>query len=130
MSANDATVILPAPPGATVFPEVEHYIPPTPHVDLDRAVTALNSRKQAWIQVSCAERVTLIEEMLRLVERVAPAWVKSACQAKDLPLTTHQAGEEWLTGPYITARNLRLLARSLRDISRRGVPHLPQRPEL
>ena len=32
----------------------------------------------------------------------------------------HEAAEGWLTGPYLTLRQLRLLGSSLRDIQRRG----------
>ena len=130
MSANHATPTLSAPAGATAFPDIPHPMPPTNHSDLDRAVSVLASQRQAWIDVSSGQRAELIDALLPLVERAAPAWVQAACRAKDLLPDTHQSGEEWLTGPYITARNLRLLARSLRDIHRSGVPRLPGRPEL
>ena len=54
----------------------------------------------------------------------SPGWVAAACRAKQIALDAPVAGEEWLAGPAVTARNIRLLTESLQHIARRGRPPL------
>ncbi len=52
---------------------------------------------------------------------------KGALEAKGIPLHSPESAEEWLAGPLIVLRNLRLLRQSLKEIARYGVPEI--RPE-
>jgi aldehyde dehydrogenase (NAD(P)+) len=52
--------------------------------------------------------------------RTAERVVRAACAAKGLAFDTPPAGEEWISGPYVTARFLRQVARSLRLLERNG----------
>src|SRR5262249_26775839 len=46
----------------------------------------------------------------------------AACRAKGISLDEPVAGEEWVGGPAVTLRNIRLLIRSLGEIAERGTP--------
>jgi acyl-CoA reductase-like NAD-dependent aldehyde dehydrogenase len=59
----------------------------------------------------------------RDIARVAPDWSAAIARMEGLDAT--EASEEVLAGPYVTLRYLRLLAGSLRDIARGGVPRIP-----
>ena len=83
----------------------------------------LGDRRAAWLAVSVADRLALIEELRRDIARVAPAW--SAAVADVEGLRGAAVSEEVLAGPYVTLRYLRLLRSSLRDIARGGVPRIP-----
>ncbi|MBM4364328.1 MAG: aldehyde dehydrogenase family protein, partial [Deltaproteobacteria bacterium] len=70
-------------------------------------------------------KVELLEALAEGTRRAAAEWVAAACRAKGLSLDAPVSGEEWIAGPVVTLRNLRLLIRALRDIERSGKPHLP-----
>ena len=96
--------------------------------ELDDALSVLRRNQLRWARLPAQDRVTLLDQLLRSVQGAAANWVRSGQEAKGLDPNTPQAGEEWLTGPYLVARNVRLLKRSLSDIARDGAPHLPGRP--
>lgn len=111
--------------GSATIPELEEAREATPREAIDEAVETVYSRKDGWVAVSVPGRVALIEELSRATSRVAKRWVSQALAAKGLRPGTHYASEEWLAGPMVLLRNLRLLAQSLRDIERYGRPLLP-----
>ena len=95
---------------------------------LDQAIQELDNRRVDWTGRSLAEKIQLIDETLPRIQQVASDWVAAGTKAKGTDFESPLAGEEWLTGPYITARNLRLIRQSLRDIDQVGTPQLPGRP--
>ena len=94
----------------------------------DQAIQELDNRRVDWTGRSLAEKIQLIDETLPRIQQVASDWVAAGTKAKGTDFESPLAGEEWLTGPYITARNLRLIRQSLRDIDQVGTPQLPGRP--
>jgi hypothetical protein len=56
---------------------------------------------------------------------VAEAWVRDGCALKGIGPDTNLAGEEWLAGPVVTMRNIRLLRETLEA---GGSPALPEEP--
>lgn len=98
--------------------------------DMERALADLQSGKHAWAMSSLEQQAEVIGEVLEIVSDIAKEWVAASAAAKGLSLGSPVEGEEWLTGPYITARNLRLLRRSLLDMHRLGAPRLPGRPKI
>lgn len=92
---------------------------------MEEALAALQSGKDHWANSSAEQKAAVISELLEILPPVAKEWVAATAAAKGLTLGTPVVGEEWLTGPYITARNLRLLRRSLLEIARYGAPRLP-----
>ena len=101
------------------------HIPPTPQAELDRAVEELARQRQSWSTVSPTRRARLIDELIASFSTVAGRWVDACVEAEGIPAANPMAGEEWLAGPYLIFRNLRLLRTSLRDIARHGKPKIP-----
>ena len=56
---------------------------------------------------------------------VAGLWAERCREAEGLPPHSSQAAEEWLAGPYMVLRNLKLLERSLAEIEQHGQPRIP-----
>ena len=96
----------------------------TPRQALDRAVEEVASQRRTFARLSPAEKGALLTSIVPLLTQVAPAWVAAGCQAKGLDVRQPLAGEEWLGGPMVTVRNVRLLAESLRHIAKSGRPPL------
>jgi acyl-CoA reductase-like NAD-dependent aldehyde dehydrogenase len=114
--------------GSAAIPEGEHTIPPTSRAEVDAALKRLQENKGAWIAVDLPGRIALLEELVRTTERAADRWAAAALRAKKLTAGTPQASEEWLGGPMVTVRNLRLLALALRDVRAVGYPRTPGSP--
>jgi len=102
-------------------------MPPSSGQALDLAVEELRAHADEWAALALSERIALIEELQRDVARVAERWAEVSLQAKEIVPHEPSAGEEWITGPYMVLRNLRLLRRSLADIAAHGRPRIPGR---
>jgi hypothetical protein len=113
--------------GSAAIPEVAGIMPPSSHQALDLAVEELRAHAAEWAALPIAERIALAEELGRDIAGVAERWVAVSLQAKGIAPGEPTAGEEWITGPYLVLRNLRLLRRSLADIAARGRPEIPGR---
>ncbi len=111
--------------GSLTKPEGSATIAPTALADIDAALAALVAKKGEWANVPIADRIDLLDGVARNTVRVAEAWVTAACDAKSIPLDANVAGEEWHSGPALTARNARLLKESLTDILENGQPQIP-----
>jgi acyl-CoA reductase-like NAD-dependent aldehyde dehydrogenase len=111
--------------GTPLFPAVAGSIPPSSHEAMDVAVQALQARKDAWVAVTPRERITIIDRLIRDFAALSERWVAACLQAKGLTPSDPAAGEEWLSGPYPTLRNLRQLRQSLSDIQAYGRPRIP-----
>jgi hypothetical protein len=101
-------------------------ITPTAEPDLERAVMTVRENATPFARLPLGRRIELLRATLAGVHRVAPAWVKAACQAKGLSFHSPLAGEEWLAGPVLTLRNIRLLIESLQAVQTAGRPPLGQ----
>ncbi|MCH9647134.1 MAG: aldehyde dehydrogenase family protein [Deltaproteobacteria bacterium] len=99
--------------------------PPSTRSELDAAVEALQSRKATWAITGIVERLILLEEMINGFSEISAQWSAASCAGESLPLGTPQSGEEWVAGPYLILRNLRLLRDSLVDIRDHGQPRIP-----
>ncbi len=93
---------------------------------LDKNVALLNENKDRWLKMPTSAKVKLLDEILHNTLEVAPKIVKKAAELKGLREGTAEMAEEWLAGPMITARNLRLLKKSLEEIAQFGLPRLPE----
>ena len=87
---------------------------------LDEAIARLQGAAPRWARAPVPERIALARSMLRGTIRTAERAVAAACAAKRIPPDAPQAGEEWTSGPYVTARVLRQLAHSLAMLARNG----------
>ncbi|MGH7822864.1 MAG: aldehyde dehydrogenase, partial [Candidatus Binatia bacterium] len=114
--------------GSALIPEAGATMPRTSRAGMDEAVAAVRRQKDAWARLRVGERIPILEELLRSTEAAAPGWVEAALAAKRIPPGTQAEGEEWLAGPMVVLRNLRLLAATLRDVARDGRPRFPGAP--
>jgi aldehyde dehydrogenase (NAD(P)+) len=90
--------------------------------ELDAAVTTVKENAAAWAGLAPLKKAELLEDSMRRLERVAPAWVAEGCRAKGLSVT--ESGEIWMSGPLPTMRVMRLLRESVRAIASHGRPPL------
>ena len=95
--------------------------------ELDAAVTGLRDRAAAWLELPLDRKIRLAESAVEGSRRVAQRQVAAALAAKGLPADSPLAGEDWLAGPYIQVRTLRLLIQTLKRIERRGAVDVPSR---
>lgn len=103
--------------------------PPTSTPDMDEALTTLSRAKERWAQRAIPERLRLLEDLRDSFADVADRWV-AACRIAEGTARDATSGEEWLAGPYLILRNLRLLERSLKDLRTYGRPRIPGRVQL
>jgi acyl-CoA reductase-like NAD-dependent aldehyde dehydrogenase len=78
--------------------------------ELDAAVARVAAKKAAWIAVPRTERIAYLRRCLDAIGACAERWVEVGAMIKGGGAF---AGEEWLAGPWPTARNVRLLIRAL-----------------
>ncbi|AGC48629.1 aldehyde dehydrogenase [Myxococcus stipitatus DSM 14675] len=97
----------------------------TPSSTLDTVIQRVKAGSRTWVKLGVPQRLALLEELSRGYAAIAEQSVLAACEAKGVDPSSPMAGEEWLAGPMVVVRNLRLLATSLRDIQQHGVPRIP-----
>lgn len=97
-------------------------IPPTTIEELDKAVWSLKGKADAWLKVSTAERISLLEDSIREFGRLMETWVERSLIAKQDTEDPYSRGMEWIGGPVAALRYCRGLIRSLKDIESRGTP--------
>ncbi|TXD37561.1 aldehyde dehydrogenase [Lujinxingia vulgaris] len=100
--------------------------PPAPAnaAQLNAHLNTLHDNRHTWARLPLSEKIAMARRLLERTVEVAPRQVEAALRAKRIPQNSPLAGEEWLGGPVITARNLRLLIDTLEDIDRHGKPQL------
>lgn len=87
-------------------------------------VRRLRDKAKEFAQLDLDTRIRLLEEVKLGYREVAEESVRRSCEAKGIAFDGALAGEEWLSGPVVTVRNIRLLVQSLRDVKARGTPAL------
>src|SRR5579884_770119 len=115
--------------GSPQFPTFRESIPPSSQQEMDAAVQRLQEQKDAWVAVTPAERVALLDRLIRDFAAIALRWVEACQQAKGIAAASPFAGEEWALGPWPVLKNLRQLRQSLLDIEAIGHPRIPGRSE-
>lgn len=97
----------------TTYPDPPAPLPSTPFREVDAKLEKLASCKDTWLSVSIDARIALLDALVTGVLGVAEAWVEGGARLKGLDPRSSEAGEEWLAGPMVTVRNLRLLREAL-----------------
>jgi acyl-CoA reductase-like NAD-dependent aldehyde dehydrogenase len=98
---------------------------PPSHAELDATVAALAIRARAWAVTSPLARARLLDRVIDDTLAVADDWLRDACDAKGLGLSSPEAGEELFAGVGTFVRMARLLRDALRDIAEVGRPRYP-----
>ncbi len=102
------------------------YLPAaTPPPALDAALATLREHRDEWAELPLRDRRAILQEMRKDFARIASSWAEACCHAEGLLQESDAAAEEWLAGPYLILRNLRLLDEALADIDEVGRPRLP-----
>ena len=70
-------------------------------------------------------RIDILDALRRDFGRVARRWVEACLEAEHIPAANPLAGEEWIAGPYLVLRNMRLLQQALRQVREQGHPRIP-----
>jgi len=87
---------------------------------LDEVVGRLREGAKTWAVLPIAEKIAIGRRMMKGYFAIAERSVRAACAAKGIPPGSQLEGEEWLGGPYITIRNLRLTVEALEGLLRTG----------
>jgi acyl-CoA reductase-like NAD-dependent aldehyde dehydrogenase len=111
------------------FPEPPAVVPPTAIADVDAAVARVAAKKDDWLKVGIPGRIGYLRRCLEGVLEVAEGWVADGCRLKGIRPGDPLEGEEWLAGPMVTARNLRLLIQALEAGGQPTPPEVRERPD-
>jgi aldehyde dehydrogenase (NAD(P)+) len=114
-------------PSAAPLPK-PHFSPKpaTPEAELDATLRRLRDNAQKFARAPIAEKIGWLRAIVQRSLDVAPEQVAAACKAKGIDENSPLAGEEWLAGPGVTIRNMRLLIEALGQVAERGVPYFPE----
>ncbi len=107
-------------PVVTDGPSTAGHLPPTTARDLDRAIEDLQAGKQVWAELDLDRKIEYLESLAEGTLRVARGQVEAAAAAEGVSFASTAGGEEWLSGPYISLRLLRLMIRTLESLRDTG----------
>jgi hypothetical protein len=93
-------------------------------VELDHAIQVLQYNKERWAKLPVPQKTELVGKLIQGVLAVADRQVSAALKAKGISPDSIESSEEWLSGPVIVLRNLRLLKQTLQQIARYGIPEI------
>ena len=88
--------------------------------ELGRDVQTLQERKTSWATLPVGQKVQTIDLLIKGELAVADRQVAIAMEAKGIPPDSSGVAEEWLIGPLVILRYLRLISRSLEQIADHG----------
>ncbi len=113
--------------GSAAMPAAQGTFPPSTQEEMDAAIADVRAQKDAWVAQDLPQRIYLLKRLIDTTLAQSQRWVEAACEAKGIELGTPGEGEEWLAGPMLTVRNLRLLRDTLYQLYRYGRIALPGR---
>jgi hypothetical protein len=87
------------------------------NAEVDQTLYQLSQQKHNWTFQPLCQRLDYLRQIQNNLRIVAPDWVEAACVAKGLDPRAAIAGEEWLAGPFGVMHYIRLLIRSLTQVS-------------
>ena len=92
---------------------------------LEQSIETLRQTKDTWAALPLADKIQLLRQLSDGTIAVAHRQVAAALAAKGAAPSTHAEGEEYLAGPVVTVRNLRLLRETLTALATTGHRGLP-----
>lgn len=96
--------------------------PPMPFPQLDATVKRVSEHAREFARLSIDERIALLERLMHGFREVAQPFAEEACRFKGIDPRSPLAGEEWLAGPMVTVRLIRLTLEGLKDVKKYGAP--------
>jgi hypothetical protein len=101
----------------------------TPRAELDLLLDRLSSGKRFWGRRGIPHRIRLLRQSIEGLLDVAPEWVRRALERRKIAPDSPAAGEEWISGPMTTIKNLQLFISALEDRGRPRPPALLKGPD-
>ena len=92
---------------------------------LDASLKTLRDNATAWAQMPLNKRISYLDGLLRGTFEVADSQVKEAVKQKGVPPGSAMAAEDYLGGPVVQARTIRLMLETLRTIEKQGRITIP-----
>ncbi len=89
--------------------------------EITQHLETLATNKNAWVNLPRSRKLSYLNECRRSAGRLWKRWVDACCLAKGIPPEHPLAGEEWMAGPLVINRALRLYS----ELLSRGVPSPP-----
>ena len=97
--------------------------------EIDRAIASLHSHRDRWVETNIPQRLAYLQDCLDRTVDIAEDWANAGCEAKGIDPKSTLAGEEWITGPIATVRNIRLLMNTLQANGQLPPPKISRRPD-
>ncbi len=107
------------------FPAPPPTVTPTLLAECDRIARHLAANKGTFAVLDLPGRIELLDQLLARTAAAASEWAALGMAAKGHDPARPESGEEWLGGPVVTLRNLRLLRDALRETAEHGAPQIP-----
>ena len=89
---------------------------------LDRAVDELAATADQWRQLSLVAKRDLLREVGRRISTQAAEWVAAGCAGRGVSPEAPIAGEEWVSGPWVTLAYCNALADTVDAVARGDDP--------
>lgn len=101
--------------------------PPMPQSQLEAAVARVKENAPTFARTSLDERIAFLKQLRDGYMSVAEESVRLACAYKGIPFDSPASGEEWLSGPVITIRVIRLTEWALTEVKHHGAPRITEK---
>lgn len=108
--------------GTLDIPEPAEALGSTPIGELNAVVTRVADHAKTWVETDLDERIALLQRLRETTHEAAEGWATAAADAKGIPTSSPLRGEDWITGPMLTLRHLRLLQETLEQVRDEGAP--------
>ena len=95
-----------------------------PRAELDQSIEILQKNSGRWAKLPVGQKEELVNRLMEGVLGVADGLVTASLVAKGITPGSIASGEEWIGGPVVILRNLRMIGRSLHEIVRYGFPRI------
>lgn len=90
---------------------------------INDALEVLTAHKDTWVSLGIDDRIAILDEIKHDMLIVADRWIAASLHEKGIPAHSHGEGDEW--GMLMSVfREVRLLRKSLIDISKSGRPQI------
>lgn len=111
--------------GTIEIPEAVAKVDHTPFPEIDAVVERVAANAKRWVDVTVDERIQLLQQMQHTTLEIAADWAKAGADAKGIPQDDPNAGEDWMNGPTLLIRQLKLLEEALVGVRDHGAPPVP-----
>ncbi len=97
--------------------------------EIESALNRLTLSKDRWVRVGIPDRLDYLQNCGTRLFDVSSEWVSLSCAAKGIDPGSPLAGEEWISGPMVNLRNIRLLREALQSDGRPVPRQIRQRSD-